>query len=147
MVQTTTAIVGADSVIEISTDDTTWTDISGTMNSFDPSGGERKAGAKHTFYGDVPVLRAGKPSEVTVKMKIMYTETAGEAATTIEALYLANTAAYLRQRPKGTLATYWQFKGLGYWLTPIFPKSDSEADGPNVLDLTWKGASLIKSVQ
>jgi len=147
MVQTTSAQVLADSVIQISTDNATWTDISGDMNSFEPSGGDRKAGALHSLYGDVPVIRAGKPAEVTVKIKAFYTETAGETTALIQALYLANTPTYLRQRPKGTLATYWQFTGLGYWLTPVFPKSDSENDKPVVLELVWKGASLIQSVQ
>ncbi len=147
MAQTTSAIVGADSTIQVSTDDATWTDISGSMNSFDPSGADRKAGAMHTFTGDVPIVRTGKPSEVTVKMKILYTETAGESVTLLQAWYLANTPVYLRQRPKGDLATYWQFKGLGYFLTPVFPKSDSESDKPLTVDLTWKGASLVQTAQ
>ena len=147
MAQTTTAQVLNDSVIEVSTDDATWTDISGAMNSFEPSGGDRKAGAGHSLASDSPIVRAGKPSEVTVKMKIYYTETAGEATTLLQAWYLANTPVYLRQKPKGTLATYWQFKGLGYFLKPVFPTSDSENEKPVVLDLSWTGSNLLQSAQ
>jgi len=147
MAQTTTALTLNDSVIEVSTDGTTWTDISGAMNSFEPSGGDRKAGAGHSLASDSPIVRAGKPSEVTVKMKIYYTETAGEAVTLVQAWYLANTPVHLRQKPRGTLATYWQFKGLGYFLKPVFPGSDSENEKPVTLDLAWTGSDFIETVQ
>lgn len=148
MTQTTGQITGADNVVQMSTDGTNWTDYSGSANSVEPSGGERKKGGTHTFTGDTPIVSVGKRAEVSVKLRIIYTETAGEIAEALVNYYEDKTPVYLRYRPKGSLATYWQFTGgPGYITTMVAPKLEADNGNPVTVDCTWFGPSLAQSAQ
>lgn len=146
MAQTTGSITGKDMTIQVSTDGVTYTDISGSTNNVEPGGGTRKTGSQHTFEGDTPLVGAGKKEATTVKMKIIYTEDAGEAAALIKDYHDNNTPCYLRYRPKGDTAGNWQFTGgPGYFTTPVFPKLDSDNATPVLVDTSWFGPELAQS--
>ena len=148
MAQTTGTITGYDMTIEYSTDGTTYTDISGSTNSVEPGGGTRKTGSQHTFGTDTPIVKAGRSEMVTVKIRALYSETAAEAAALFQAARDAMTPCYLRMRPKGALATYWQFVGgPGYITTNTAPKIDSDNAAPIAIDLVWSGPNWTKSAQ
>jgi len=148
MAQTTGSISGYDLVIGYSTDNSTYTDISGSTNSVEPGGGARKSGSQHTFGTDTPIVKVGRTEMVSTKIKILYSETAAEAAALIQAAYENMTACYLRMRPRGSTSTYWQFTGgPGYFTTFAAPKVDSDNAAPIAVDVTWVGPNWTKSAQ
>ena len=59
MSQTSTAYSARNSVLEISTDGSSWTNISGSSSSVTPGDGTRLTGTAHTFDGDGPIITAG----------------------------------------------------------------------------------------
>lgn len=147
MAQTTGWITGKDLTIEVSTDDSTYTSIGGSSNSVEPGGGASKKGSAHTFGTMPPIVSIGKPEAVDLKLNILYTEVSGEAADLLQGYFENQTAVYLRYRPKGAGTGLWQFKGLGYFYTPVTPKIDSDNANPIAVTINWWGAQLAKTAQ
>lgn len=138
MAQTTGSVSVALARIEISTDLTTWVNISGQAQSIASTEQERNTGDEHTLDGDVPIALGGKRNAMDIDFNIIYTETAGEAYELIRAAFEnANTLGgiYVRWVPKGgTSGTAAMYR------TPItspatlktfrYPTADANAAGP-----------------
>lgn len=101
MAQTTGAISFKANKVEISTNGTVWTDISGFANAVSVDGGERATEENPTFDGDTPILTAGKRGMLEVKVKIVYTEGVSDPQEVVRAAYEAASALYVRWSPKG----------------------------------------------
>jgi len=103
MAQTTGSVAQSNFKIEVSTNGSSWTDISGQSNTVETDGGEHQTGEQYTADGDVPVVTySNKVSSTTVKCSILYTETSGEAFAVIYARYIGtDKTIYLRYAPKG----------------------------------------------
>lgn len=102
--QTTGSISkGTNQKVEVSTDGSTWTDISGDITGVKTSGGEQAIGEQHVANGNYPiVVGSGKVSATTVEANFVYTETAGEAFQVAWARYEGSQKTiYLRWSPKG----------------------------------------------
>ncbi len=148
MPKTTGAITGIDATIYVSTDDVTYTDISGTANSWSIKGGDRKAGDLHVLGADTPIVKTGKLQMVDVTLKVVYSEIAAEGADLINGYVSANTPVYLRLRPKGDGVGNWQFKGgPGYFLTPSIPSVDAGNEKPVLIETHWVGPDMTQSAQ
>ena len=145
MAQTTGQISGKDVTIEVSTDDATYTDISGSSNTVTPGGNETQTGSGYTFGEAHPLVSVGPFSPATLALKIWYTEVTSEACALIKDWHLNRTLVYIRYRPKGSTAGNWQFKGSGYFTKPIFPTIGAEAAGPVAVDVDWFGAEIAQS--
>lgn len=103
MAQTTSAFSKSNFKIEVSTNGSTWTNISGQAGDVKSSGGEQLTGEQQTAENQAPVVVASnKTAAVKVDVNILYTETAGEAFQTVWARYEgAAKTLYLRWSPKG----------------------------------------------
>lgn len=96
-----TGISPKDMVVEISSDGSTWTNISGDATSVEPDGGERQTGNFKTFDGDTSGLVRGKRDPLTAKISILYNEGVSSGWAMVQAAYENNTALYARWAPKG----------------------------------------------
>lgn len=104
MAQTTGAIGQGQFVAEVSTNGTTWTNISGQSAQVTPSGGDQLTGSQNTADGSAPVVVGSNKTEaVQAEVRILYTETNGEAFRIVKAQFDgANKTIYFRYAPKGT---------------------------------------------
>jgi|SRR5581483_11778806 len=143
MAQTTGGMAGAAAQIEMSTNGSSWTDISGFANSVEPDGGDRDIGSVFTFDGDTPILTSGKRKEMTIKANIVYTEGGSEAFETYRQAYENNTRFYLRWTPAGNTSGKFQFiSSAGFAKSAPYPgvKAD-DADA-----LLFEGDIVVASV-
>lgn len=104
MAQTTTAIPQSNFVLEVSTNGSSWTDISGQSTQVNVSGGDQMIGEQHTADGNAPVVVASnKVAAIQLECNILYTETSGQAFQTVWARYEgAAKTIYVRYAPKGS---------------------------------------------
>lgn len=101
MAQSTGAFGANDFDVEISTNGTVWTNISGSSTKVSGLEQERMTGEAYTADGDVAVITSGKRQPIEPTVDTLYTETSGEAFETIRPLYEAGTKVYVRISPKG----------------------------------------------
>jgi len=103
MAQTTAANARSNFQVEVSTDGTAWTDISGAAASVTPSGGEQHIGEQNTADGEAPVVTgSNKVASRTLEVNCLYTETSGEAWKTVVARYNGSAKTiYMRYSPEG----------------------------------------------
>jgi hypothetical protein len=149
MAQTTTSYSARNSVIEVSTDNASWTNISGSSNSITPGDGSRLVGSAHTFDGDGPVITVGKLDVQESTISILYTETAGEAYETARAVFASttNNVLYVRSTPLGaTTGNYRHTTGKGV-ISSFAQFADIEASSgdPMMLEFTVTHPGWTKS--
>ena len=147
MAQTTNAMSFKSNKIEISTNGTAYTDISGFANSVDVGGGDRQAGEAYTYDGDTAIIAIGKREPVEVTVKVVYTEGTGDPFETVRAAYEDGSALYLRWSPKGGSTGAFQFTtSAGYVTTLGYPVGEAGSGDPVLIEFTLKCASITKSV-
>lgn len=126
MAQTTTAQSAVAGLVEVSTNGSSWTDISGTITSIDPGEQAKNVGEEYTLSGDYAVLGDGKfqPAEVTGKG--LWTPTAGEAFAAVQAAWTAKGPFYLRWSPQGGASGTKRYTtDKGYLTSFMWPKADA----------------------
>lgn len=103
MAQTTAAIPVSGFKVEVSTDGSSWTDISGQASTVTVDGGDIPVGEQMTATGsEAIVVSSGKVEPRSVTVRSVYTEESGEAFETVYAVYAgADKVIYLRWSPKG----------------------------------------------
>jgi hypothetical protein len=103
MAQTTDAMSSANYKVEVSSNGTAWTDISGAGATVSVDGGEIGVGSQHTAAGaEAVVVSSKKRAPRTVNVRCLYTETAGEPWKVVNAAYLAaDPKIYVRFSPNG----------------------------------------------
>jgi len=148
MAQTTGAVSGRNCYIAISTDGSTWTDISGFANSVEPDGGERSTGMFHTADGDTPIVTVGKRESVKLDVKTAYTEGGSDPFEVVRAAYEGATSLYVRYAPKGNAAGNFMFtSAAGFVTNAPYPKIVNVEGGKAVLlEFTLETPSVAKSV-
>lgn len=111
MAQTTGAISKANYKVEVSTDGSSWTDISGQGATVETDGGEQLIGEQQTANGNAPVVvPSHKTGSVTAVVSVLYTETAGEAFKVVADRYDgSNKTIYFRYSPKGGASGDWRY--------------------------------------
>lgn len=103
MAQTTTAFSKANFKVEVSTNGTAWTDISGAAATVTVTGGDQLVGEQNTADGDAPVVtHANKVESRQVEVNCLYTETASQPWKVVAAQYNgASKVIFLRYSPAG----------------------------------------------
>lgn len=103
MAQTTGAKSRSLFKVEVSTNGTAWTDISGAAASVTPSGGEQHVGEQNTADGSAPVVTgSNKVASRTLEVNCLYTEVAGEAWKVVVNKYNSDDKhIFLRYSPMG----------------------------------------------
>lgn len=147
MTQLSAAISLRDCKVEISTNGTTWTDISGAASSVEVGGGDRQTGEVYTFDGDTALITFGKREPLEITVKTVYTEGTSEAYETVRAAYEAGTSLYIRWSPRGGSAGNFQFAtDAGVVTGAVYPVGEAGSGDPVVVGFTVKTPKVTKSV-
>lgn len=133
MAQTDDGLSLVDADVSISTDGTSYTDISGFASSVRNSGGQRATGERQTFDGDAPIITPGKRGSTTFTVSTVYTEGATDPYAVVRGYHRSKTPVYLKVAPKGTTAGNYQIvTSPGYVLT-CPPPSGEAANGETAM--------------
>lgn len=144
MAQTTGSISWANCLIEISINDSAWTDISGMTNAVKVDGGERAMAEFFTATGDIPILTKGKRSSLEVTGSAVYTELA-EIAEIIRVAYEAGNILYFRWSPKGGAGGTFSYKCNGVPTKPVYPQGAADSADAIPCEFTIKTKEIVKS--
>jgi len=101
MSQTTGNMTFRNAKVELSSDGSTWTDVSGSVSAVTVSGGERQVIEFQPLFSDTTKAQFGSRERVLVAVNSVYTEVAAEVFTLLDTAYLANSALCLRWTPAG----------------------------------------------
>jgi len=146
--QATGGMSAVDVYVALSTDGTTWVDVSGDVNSVQTSGGERVTGSVHTFAGDFPILKAGKKGPITVTIRGVYTEDSPHLQSYLQAAYDATGGSSLYARWSyggGDAGDFGYTTGVGIVKGKPYPDADSESGDPIMTELVLECAVVTKS--
>ena len=147
MAQTTGAISFRNVKVEISTNGTTWTDISGFANELSLGGGDRQLAETFTADGDTPILTAGKRGALDVGVKALYTEGTSDPFEVVRAAYENGTSLYVRWSPKGGASGNFQYvTDAGYVSGAPYPVGNAGSADAVPLAFTVKVPKVTKSV-
>jgi hypothetical protein len=147
MAQTTGGITFRGCKIEISTNGTNWTDISGWFNKIEVGGGERNIGEFFTADGDTPILGAGKRAALELTVAVVYTEGGGDPFSVLLTAFESAGPLYVRWSPKGGAAGQNMYTtSAGYVTTPVYPGGEVEPGDVIPVEFTHKVATITKSV-
>lgn len=146
MAQTTGAISFKDVKLEISTNGTVWTDISGFANEVGLGGGDRALAETFTFDTDTPIITPGKRASIDVTVKAVYTEGGSDPYVMVESAYQNGTKLYLRWSPKGGSAGQYSFAAdPGYVAGPPYPRGSADSADAVPLEFTVKSPKITRS--
>lgn len=137
MTQTTGAMSWENAKVEIATDAAFAyvTDISGSTNKVDTSGGELSKATAYTHGTQAPLLAYGAAGEMTITVGALYTEVATEAFLKTDGLYRAKTDCWLRITPNAVSGMYRFVSSVGRILTP--PQIAGEAGKPDFVTTSF----------
>jgi len=134
MTQTTAQLSAVNAIIDMSSDSTSWTDISGHGNVVTVPDQARETGFKYTFDGDTAVITAGNRAPIEVDFRVVYTEEAADAFTVVKAAFEAEggTKYNFRWTPKGGPVTgnYQYSTGLAIISSFTYPSVDAADAAP-----------------
>lgn len=148
MTQTTGQISFVNAKIEISTNGSSWTDISGHTSSIDVPAQARASGEAYTFDGDTALITGGKREPVEITVRIIYTEADTDAFEVVEAEFETDDGdpLYLRWTPKGSGANTSQYAtGACEIVSFQYPGGDASSADPIMTEFVLKAASITRS--
>lgn len=146
MAQATNQVTLRAESIEISTNGSDWTDISGFANSVGIGGGDREIGEFFTAEGDTPVLGAGKRASLELTVKILYTEGVGDPYATVLSAYENAADLYVRFSPKGGDSGENMFTSdAGFVSNAVYPQGEVQSGDPVPIEFITKTPKLTKS--
>lgn len=141
--QTTGSVPQSCGIIEISTNGSTWLNISGETNSLEQPEQTRMVGEARTLAGENPIVKGGKKEAMDVVVKIIYSETDAEAYQQIRSIFEATGcgagAMYLRYSPAGGNADNERLTSdLGFLTSWLYPNLNAEEAGPIMCGFTLR---------
>jgi hypothetical protein len=149
MAQTTGALAAVDCKLEISTNGSDWTDISGFSNKISPGGQNRMSGEAYTFDGDTAIVGAGKREPVEITVSIVYTEGAAEAFEVVRGQFetAGGGALYVRFSPDGGDVDDFLYTSDAGEITNFnWPEPDAGNADPKLVEFSLKTPKFTKSV-
>ncbi|MFA6271162.1 MAG: hypothetical protein WC657_08215 [Candidatus Paceibacterota bacterium] len=147
MAQTTGGMSANDMYVGVSTDGSTWYDVSGSVGSVLPSGGERQSGEAFTFDGNTPIVKYGKLGYMTVTLRGVYTPDADELYAKAIAAYEAGSAFYARWSPAGGDAGDIGYTtSVGTVVSHVYPGGEASTPDPILIEVVLHVGSITKSV-
>lgn len=149
MAQTTGQVPQACGKVEISTNCSDYTDVSGQFQSVADTTQNRKSGEAYTFDGDTAIIAAGKREPMELTFVIVYTETDAEAYEVIREQFETACGGDLcvRYSPRGGDAGEEQLTTATGILTSFtYPPMDASAGGPIMGGFKLKTASLSTAI-
>ena len=148
MAQTTNQISMAAAKVEISINNSDWTDISGHEQSVECSPQTRISGQVYTHDGDTALIAGGKREPMETTVNIVYTEEAADGFEVVRAEFDADDgdALYVRWSPAGGSGGDAQYAtGAGEIVAFQYPNADASSGDPIMTSFTGKHASLTRS--
>jgi hypothetical protein len=148
MTQTTNEMSGAAAQVEISTNGSVWTDISGHEQSVQLPPQTRASGVRYTHDGDTAVITFGKREPVEITVNILYTEEATDGFEVLRAQHetAGGGAVYLRWSPAGGSGGDFQYATGATKLSQFqYPPVDAEDAQPIAVSFAVMAASITKS--
>lgn len=150
MAQTTGAVANACAKVEISTDNVSWTDISGVAQSVTDTEQTRMSGEAYTFSGEGAIVKSGKKEPLELSFSIVYTETDAEGYEQVRAVFETATCSpnfYVRWSPRGGNADDEQItSGAGVVTAFTYPMVDATQGGPIITGFTVKVGNLTTTI-
>lgn len=154
MAQTTGVVRLRAAKLEVSTNGSSWTDISGSSVGHDAPEQTRETESQATLGSTAPIILGGNLSSVTITVNGLYTEVTGEGFPVVLAAHEDDGALYLRYSPKGgasgdfmyTTASDAGVATAGTITSFVYPASDAEATGAARYAFTVEAPKLLKSV-
>lgn len=147
MAQTTTQTTGSDFYAAVSTDGSSYTDISGSSTMVEPKKRERKRGDAHTGEGDTPTTTVGKQEAQEWELTALYTKTAGQAYKLLQAAYAAKTRLNIRYCPEGNTTGNDRFTLSGADVRVVeldFPTADASEENPVAVKALFRGGGYTE---
>lgn len=135
MAQTTGGFTGKNFKIELSTNGSSWTDVSGIFNEVQDATSTREAGEVLTPDTDYPIVSTGKRGAVKPKFKFIYTQTAGEVYQLARAAHENDSLLYARWSEKGGNSGDERHAATGY--VTDFPYPSPSATNKEVMTATF----------
>lgn len=141
-----------EAVVEVSTDGTNFTNISGSTNKVEVSPQTADSGSAASLEGQFKIVTAGKYNPVDITVTIFYTETSGEAYAILHGQKLvARRPLYLRYTPVGYNGE-WRFytadangsKAPGRITEFPYPGADAGEGGPHMLTFKLQATQLAR---
>lgn len=146
MAQTTTKYTMKNCKVEMSTNGSSWTDISGYSNAIAWEGGERQTESVHTFDGDMPLIGGAKRDALSITAKVVYTEGGTDAAIAAQSAYENMTDFYLRWSPRGATSGQKLYtSSAGIVKNPVLPAGEASSATPILVDIVLEVASITPS--
>ena len=146
MAQTTGGMSANAMYVGLSTDNSSWTDVSGYANSVQVSGGERQTGEAFTFDGNTPIVKYGKLGFLTVTITGVYTEEASKLYALAKAAYEAGSALYARWSPGGgDSGDYGYTTSVGTVVNPVYPMGGADTPDPILVEVVLNVGSITQS--
>jgi hypothetical protein len=136
MAQTTGAVTGAATAVNIKIGGGSYTDYSGQAQSIDAVTATRATSTAYTFDGDNAIILLGKEEPVEVTVNFLYTEVAAELWAVAEAAFQAGSLVQVKWEPKGTAGGQIETTAGGYITSIIYPAVSAEGAGPVVASIT-----------
>jgi len=134
-----------DAYVEISTNGTSWTNISGATNALEPDPVKRKFGEAYVFGAADPGVTVGKNESVEIKMSVLFTQGASDAFATVKAAFDNKTDVYFRWTPFGNVAGNARFTtGAGKVLEFMYPKINAESADAIMCELKIRAAGITQ---
>ena len=156
MAQTTAAIPQSGFKLEVSLDNSTWTDISGSAATVEVGGGEAQIGEQMSADGEYPIVTAGqKIAPYDITCRCVYTETSLQPWKLVSANFYSGTETiYLRWSPAGGAIGTQRFTaskdGASAALVPITscnpPALDASSGDPALFEFSVRAAAILEAV-
>jgi hypothetical protein len=147
MAQTTNAKMFVNAKVELSTDDSAWTNISGHGAAVAVDDGAVIVAEEHTFDGDTPIIQGGKRAGLDVTVRFLYTETSEEPFEVARAIYETDgKACYVRYSPLGGDTGDFRFSSAqGVMQEFMYPQGEAESSELIPSEITVRVPYLTKS--
>ena len=150
MAQTTDQVSMGCGKLEISINNTDWTDISGTSQSIEGTEATRMTGEAYTFDGDTALIGGGKREPMELTCNIVYTETDADGYEVTRNIFETvgcDTEFYVRWSPRGGSAGDEQITtGEGRVVGFTYPPMDASAGGPIMAAFTVKVPGVATTI-
>jgi len=130
------------STLEVAADCLNYTDISGSSNKFDPTGGEHMVGTTHAFEGYQALVALGRIEPYTGTITAIYTEVDAESADLLQGFYENQDRICVRHRPAGAGVGNWEWIFSIYITGPVVPMADATSGDIIIKDVPWTGTLL-----
>lgn len=134
-----------DCKIELSLDNSVWTDISGYANAIEVSGGERGIAEAYAFNSDSVILVPGKRGAFEITVTVLYDEDTSNPGGTLRTAHANGTPVYLRWSPSGGQSGEKRFTtGAAYVTEPGYPGGEAESGDVVALEFTLSTAGITE---